>query len=148
MPIKNKKLIFFFYIRLSVFIKILNLGIPNLIISLSILTNYNYLVIQSRVILILGALVELCCKDNKRGDFPPLRINPMHDSNLFSISQLYSLCTTLSFCSYNNFYSPNYTYLEASLIKVIYILLKYPILCNYILYKVKLTLDSNQVLAL
>ena len=44
-PIKNKKLIFSFYIRLSVFIKMLNLGIPNLIISLSILTNYNYLVI-------------------------------------------------------------------------------------------------------
>ena len=45
MPIKNKKLIFSFYIRLSVFIEMLNLGIPNLIISLSILANYNYLVI-------------------------------------------------------------------------------------------------------
>ena len=118
----------------------------NLLYCLAIITNSNQLVIQYNIVLILGSLVYYYFKDNKRQNYNPKGINSFNNCNLFLIAQLYysRLASTVS--SSNNFYSYNNTYLEASLIKILGILIKNPILYFYILNIFKLALNTHRIL--
>ena len=120
----------------------------NLIIGLAILTYCNTPVAWQIVIGILDSLVKLRFQNNQRWKRPALYIDSMNNSYPFSIPQLYSPYIAPFLSPYNNFYNYNNPHLEANLVKIIEIVIKYPIFPNYILYKIKLTLYNNQVLAL
>ena len=146
--IENKEALLTLYIIFSISIEMLDLFKANLIVGLAILIYCNTLVIQQVIIDILDSLVKLCFQNNQHWKHPALCIDSINNSYLFSIPQLYSLYIAPFLSPYNNFYNYNNPYLETNLIKVIEIVIKYPIFLNYILYKIKLTLYNNQVLIL
>jgi hypothetical protein len=91
--------------------------------------------------------VDLAREDDHGGQRPPRSIDTFNDSNPFAIPWLYSLYTACSMvgCS-NDLCYISYTYLKASLIKVIDILFKNTIFYYGVLNKIKPLVDNLRVL--
>ena len=85
-------------------------------------------------------------KDNKWWNRVPLGINSLNYYNPFLIAWLYYSRPTSPISSSNNFYSYNNTYLEASFIKILDILIKNLIFNNCILNAFKLGLNKYRIL--
>ena len=98
------------------------------------------------IVLILGSLVYYCLKDNKQQNCNPQSINGFNNCNLFLITQLYYSRLASIVSSSNNFYSYNNTYLETSFIKILDIIVKNPILNNYIKNAFKLGPNKYRIL--
>src|SRR5947208_6079766 len=75
--------------------------------------------------------------DNKWWDRVPSGVDTLDNSNLLLIARLNKLRSSTSLRTSNNLYKPNNTYLEASLIKVIYIVIINAVLCFSLLNKLK-----------
>ena len=121
------------------------LGKANLISCLAIITNTNQPVVGYNVVLVLGSLVHYCFKNNKWWNCNPLGINNFNNCDPFSIAWLYCPRPASPIGSSNNFCSCNNTYLEASFIKILDILIKNPILYNCVLDAFKPALNKYRV---
>ena len=76
--------------------------------------------------------------DNKGQNYIASSINALDNSNLLTITQLNKIQPSAFFYASNNFYRPNYTYLEASFIKVIDVFIINTILSLLLINKSKL----------
>jgi len=75
--------------------------------------------------------------DNKRWDYIPYSADTLDNSYLLLMAWLNKLWLSTSFKASNYFYRPNNAYLEASLVKVIYIIILDTVLIFSLLNKLK-----------
>jgi len=75
--------------------------------------------------------------DNKRWDRVPCGVDTLDNSNPLLIAWLDKLWLSTSLSASNYFYRPNNAYLEASLVKVVYIIVGNAVLNFGLLYKLK-----------
>jgi hypothetical protein len=75
--------------------------------------------------------------DNKGWDRVPCGADALDNCNPLLIAWLDKIRPCTSLRTYNYFHQPNYTYLEASLVKVVDIVVIYAVLSFGILYKLK-----------
>ena len=99
--VKDKQMIDSCYIRLCIFIKVLQPLKSKLISCPAVITQYDYLV--SRQTAILAHLVELFSQDNEGWDRPARYINSFNCCYLVAIARLYNNCLTNSVRASNNF---------------------------------------------
>ena len=75
--------------------------------------------------------------DNKRWGCAPSSVDALDNGNLLLIAWLNKLRLSTSLRTYNNFYRPNNAYLEACLVKVVYIIVLDAVLGFSLLNKLK-----------
>ena len=80
--------------------------------------------------------------DNKWWDYVPRGIDTLDNSNPLLIAWLNKLWLSTSLRASNHFYRPNNAHLEASLIKVVYIVIQDTILVFSLLNKLKLRANN------
>jgi len=81
--------------------------------------------------------VYYCLKDNKRWDCKASRTDRLNYGNPFIVTRLRCPRFPSPIYPYNYLYYSNYTYLEASLIKIIGIIIKDTVFSSCILYTLK-----------
>jgi hypothetical protein len=72
--------------------------------------------------------------DNKGRDRVPSSADALNVCNLLAVAWLDQLRTSASLCACNNLYRANYAYLEASLIKVVHVVVVDAVLSFSLLY--------------
>ena len=85
--VKNKKLIYIFYARFYVLIKMFYLIHIQLIIYLIIITNFNFLIAGDCRVFVLKKII-FYFNYNKRRDYPILKICFLNNKNPFLIARL------------------------------------------------------------
>jgi hypothetical protein len=81
--------------------------------------------------------VDTSLIDNKRRGCVPSSADALDYCNLLAIAWLNKLRLSASLCTCNDLYRANYAYLEASLIKVVYIIVIDAVLSFSLLYQLK-----------
>jgi len=80
--------------------------------------------------------------DNKRWDRVPYGADTLDNGNPLLIAWLDKLWLSTSLSASNHFYRPNDAHLEASLVKVVYIIVGNAVLNFSLLYKLKLRVNN------
>jgi hypothetical protein len=82
--------------------------------------------------------VDASLVDNKRRGRVPSSADALDHCNLLAIAWLNKLRSSASLCTCNNLYRANYAYLEASLVKVVHVVVIDAVLGFSLLYQLKL----------
>ena len=143
--IQDKELILTNYISLYIRIKVLELVYLKDVYSLPIITNYKNLVLQE-LFLVLGRQIVRTSEDKEGQYYLASSVNPLDQSYLLIVTQLYSLQPASLLRLYYNQLYYNLTYYKARFVKVIDIFIRNTILSPLLLYLLKLLANYNRIL--